>query len=185
MRSTGYCSSSAPLKRRRSLPCCCPSLANHGALPHSGYYEMEVYVSRSMRREECATPDSSVGCRRRIDVGMRPSRRPSWGMAGSSHCTGLGVRSENHSSMPPRAGGGRGCGGGAHPAKKGGMPATSRRAADARSEPPPLCCSERARLCAVARIAPMYPLACDQQPSQSPPHRWRGVPDSAAVRIRR
>ena len=35
---------------------------------------------------------------------------------------GLGVRPENHSSRPPGSGGGRGCGGGAHPQKGGGRP---------------------------------------------------------------
>src|SRR5207247_8064533 len=33
---------------------------------------------------------------------------------------GVGVRSENHSSRPPRSGGGRGYGGWAHPKKRGG-----------------------------------------------------------------
>src|SRR5215510_50723 len=52
--------------------------------------------------------------------GRRGGQAGAWW--GRVHRAGLGVRSENHSSRPPGSGGGRGCGGGAHPQKGGGRP---------------------------------------------------------------
>ena len=78
-------------------------------------------VSSRCRREDAALLRVAVGegsasvCRRRGGQTGAWWRRV--------HRTGLGVRSENHSSRPPRSGRGRGCGGGGASEKKGGTPA--------------------------------------------------------------
>src|SRR6476660_6257135 len=62
----------------------------------------------------------AVGKRSTSVCGCRSGQVGAW--RGRVYCAYLGVRSANHSSRPPRSGGGRGRGGGSHPQKGGGRP---------------------------------------------------------------
>src|SRR5262247_274039 len=62
----------------------------------------------------------AVGKRSTSVCGCRSGQVGAW--RGRVYCAYLGVRSANHSSRPPRPGGGRGRGGGSYPQKGGGRP---------------------------------------------------------------
>src|SRR5438105_4998570 len=100
-----------------------PDCLSHSILatekvPDQGVRHGSVY-------SRCRTEDAAV-LRVAVGEGSPSVCGRGGGKAGSwrrgVYRTGVGVRSENHSSRPPRARGGRGCGDGAHPKKRGGRP---------------------------------------------------------------
>src|SRR5215470_18516272 len=72
------------------------------------------------RTKDAAVLRVAVGKGSTSVCGCRSGQAGAW--RGRVYRAGLGVRSANHSSGPPRPGRGRGCGGGAHPKKGGGRP---------------------------------------------------------------
>ena len=89
---------------------------------------MECMQQRSNRR--CS--GASVGCRKRIAVDMQPSSGQAGTWRAQISRAGLGVRSANHPSRPPRAGEAEDARLGASE-KRGRAPAARRRAAGSRA----------------------------------------------------